>query len=611
MIGADTNVIKQAEADGILVDKRDEMPRCGAWPTRSPSDILGVCIHQNAGGSDPHVTATYHTSPNNHITPGKPLPSICYHIAVTDSDEPAWLVADPLWRTYAQGSPSPGDENLHLLSIVVMGNFDGPGHQGKQAAPTLRQMRALDAAVLWVERVFAFTDSGMFGHYHFGKAACVSGDTEIPLLNGRKRTAKELAMDDTPNWFYSISPDGVIVPGGPSLVVKTGRKRLVEVKLDNGKSLRVTPDHLFMLRDGSYKAAGDLATGVSLMPLYRCLLDGYELCHLPLDGKWYPTHKLIARSVFGVDYPARFLADNGTRAIVHHASFDKRNNEPGLLELLTDEQHFAIHSEMGHYYMTKNWEDPDFRERARMRSEEYWTPEMRNAFAKASVERWASPAFRQAVVEARRAYMKRRWEDPEYRKAQLPGQLERLQALREDPEVQERRLTRLRVAVAARPHSLAERVASAARLRERWRDPEFRARMQAKIRETNVRRNHTVASVKSVLRADVYDVLDCGPFSNFGTCAGVFIHNCPGYAIQEWIEARRKGWPNYRAPLQWQLALLRWDAHCLPRYGADGDWGDESKVALSAFQRAHHLKVTAVRDPFTELVLHMRYPVGD
>jgi len=257
MIGADTNVIKQAEADGILVDKRDEMPRCGAWPTRSPSDILGVCIHQNAGGSDPHVTAAYHTSQNNHITPGKPLPSICYHIAVTDSDEPAWLVADPLWRTYAQGSPSPGDENLHLLSIVVMGNFDGPGHQGKQAAPTLRQMRALDAAVLWVERVFAFTDSGMFGHYHFGKAAC------------------------------------------------------------------------------------------------------------------------------------------------------------------------------------------------------------------------------------------------------------------------------------------------------------------------------------------------------------------PGYAIQEWIEARRKGWPNYRAPLQWQLALLRWDAHCLPRYGADGDWGDESKVALSAFQRAHHLKVTAVRDPFTELVLHMRYPVGD
>lgn len=186
-------MISKAVAAGLLVDKRAEMPTAGSWPTRQAQDIMGVCVHQNAGGSNPLRTAEYHTSAGNHITPGRPLPSICYHIAIIDAEVPL-LVADPLWRTYSQGSDSPGDENKHLLAILVMGDFDGPGHRGKKTMPLLRQMRALDTAIKWAQAAFGFGDEGLFGHYHFGKAAC-PGYSLQEYIEARRKSAPDLRTE--------------------------------------------------------------------------------------------------------------------------------------------------------------------------------------------------------------------------------------------------------------------------------------------------------------------------------------------------------------------------------------------------------------------------------
>ena len=51
---------------------------------------------------------------------------------------------------------------------------------------------------------------------------------------------------------------------------------VVKVVLDNGEEVVCTPDHRFMLRDGSYERADSLASGMSLMPLYRKLSDAAE-----------------------------------------------------------------------------------------------------------------------------------------------------------------------------------------------------------------------------------------------------------------------------------------------------------------------------------------------
>lgn len=186
--------ISQATQAGRLKDMRAMMPTHGQWPFRRKEQVLGVCCHQNAGGVNPKITAEYHTSPDNHITPGRPLPSICYHIAILPSDPVPWLVADPLWRTYSQGAPAPGDENTHLIAILVMGNFDGPGHKGKLATPLQGQMVALEHAVGLCQEWFGFSDAGLFGHYHFGKAAC-PGYTIQEWIEQRRKAAPDLKTE--------------------------------------------------------------------------------------------------------------------------------------------------------------------------------------------------------------------------------------------------------------------------------------------------------------------------------------------------------------------------------------------------------------------------------
>ena len=52
-----------------------------------------------------------------------------------------------------------------------------------------------------------------------------------------------------------------------------------------------------------------------------------------------------------------------------------------------------------------------------------------------------------------------------------------------------------------------------------------------------------------------------------------------------------------------QTALLAWDAGCLPRYGADGDFGGETEAALTAFQAEAGLPVTGVYDETTRKAL--------
>ena len=52
-----------------------------------------------------------------------------------------------------------------------------------------------------------------------------------------------------------------------------------------------------------------------------------------------------------------------------------------------------------------------------------------------------------------------------------------------------------------------------------------------------------------------------------------------------------------------QQLLLKWDAHCLPEYGADGDFGGETLSALKAFQKAAGLPETGVYDAATEKAL--------
>ena len=102
-------------------------------------------------------------------------------------------------------------------------------------------------------------------------SGCFTGDTKVNLFDGRELSFLELIDEYGYNgkfWVYSCTSDSVVVPGLAHSVHKTKvSTRIAIVKLDSGEEIRCTPDHRFMLRDGSYVEAKDLNSELLLMSL--------------------------------------------------------------------------------------------------------------------------------------------------------------------------------------------------------------------------------------------------------------------------------------------------------------------------------------------------------
>jgi tRNA-splicing ligase RtcB len=98
---------------------------------------------------------------------------------------------------------------------------------------------------------------------------CFRGDTRIPLLSGTQMSLKDMAEAGGFWWVYSLDSAGQIVPG-KALALKTREDAdLMRIVVSGGDEIICTPDHQFMLNDGSYREARDLRFNESLMPLYR------------------------------------------------------------------------------------------------------------------------------------------------------------------------------------------------------------------------------------------------------------------------------------------------------------------------------------------------------
>jgi deoxycytidine triphosphate deaminase len=118
-------------------------------------------------------------------------------------------------------------------------------------------------------------------------ARCFRGDTRVALVDGSAPTLEEMARrsdDGETFWGYSVGPYGRIIVTHLEAPRYIGRDSLLEVQLDNGERIHCTPDHLFLSRDGIMRAADDLRTGDSLMPLYRSVHRGYAMVYQPLSG---------------------------------------------------------------------------------------------------------------------------------------------------------------------------------------------------------------------------------------------------------------------------------------------------------------------------------------
>ena len=103
---------------------------------------------------------------------------------------------------------------------------------------------------------------------------CIEITTKIPLLDGRTLTLDEIIKEynkGKKNEVYSVDQQtGKIIRGEIEWAGITRKNTdIVRVWLDNKKYIDCTPDHKFVMRDGSETEAQDLQKNDSLMPLYK------------------------------------------------------------------------------------------------------------------------------------------------------------------------------------------------------------------------------------------------------------------------------------------------------------------------------------------------------
>lgn len=176
---------------------------------------------------------------------------------------------------------------------------------------------------------------------------CLSGDTKIPLLNGTEKTLLEMVQAHErgeEQWVYSVDvKDGnKLVPGK---VVWAGGTRknaqLLKITLDNGESIKVTPDHKMIRRSGEFVEARELRSGDSLMPYYRKrgnvspAAPDYEMVYDPSDRTYKFVHRVVAEALG--------IRTGAPDCVIHHEDCNRLNNDPRNLTEMTWAEHKELH----------------------------------------------------------------------------------------------------------------------------------------------------------------------------------------------------------------------------------------------------------------------------
>lgn len=256
---------------------------------------------------------------------------------------------------------------------------------------------------------------------------CLSGDSKVTLLDGRSLSFKELVKEHRvgkKNYCYTIDANGHVAVAEIQHPRRTKQNaEIVKITLDTGDEIKCTPDHKIMMRDGTYREAKELMTNDSLMPLYRkfseiggpITINGYEMVLDPRSHHWVFTHRLS--DLYNRSIGAYVRTDGD---VVHHADFNKLNNNPGNLIPLGKQEHLLHHTK--HLEKTLHREDvkercrqikrsPEYRARAREKS-----LEKKDLFSKNAKKQWEDPEYKKYMGEK---YLEFYYSNPEYREQTL------------------------------------------------------------------------------------------------------------------------------------------------------------------------------------------------
>lgn len=302
-------------------------------------------------------------------------------------------------------------------------------------------------------------------------AACLTGDQEIPCLDGQTRTMAQLAAEfpEGGTWVYGFDLATMrIVPSRVESAFRTGRKRCIRVSFHEGTHVDCSHDHPWLTWDRGYVNAEDLRPNDSIVPLIFGESEGYAQVLQPTvgRGRMERVHRMVAHAKWGVPV-------HGDRRHVHHKDENKTNNLPDNLALLGGGEHTSLW-----------WQEKD--EEARQRRLDPMLFALR--------QYWASLSLRERSERNKAAW------------ATVDA---------------ETRREHVRPAVEARGEEWSAKKSAERRAWWANRSQEERDAHGAKMRAA--RANHSVLSVEEIGEHDVYDLQTTT--GNFGTAAGVIGRN--------------------------------------------------------------------------------------
>jgi DNA gyrase subunit B len=162
---------------------------------------------------------------------------------------------------------------------------------------------------------------------------CLHGYTVISLTDGRNIALKELVVEQAKgqqHYCYSMQPNGRMTekPVINARITKVNAE-VVKVKLSNNESVICTPDHRFLLADGSYKSAETLTSEDSLkLPnrIASLIEDEDNIPTIGTDIRVVEIERLEERAdVYDIEVPDthNFLLDCGI--FVHNSAKQGRD----------------------------------------------------------------------------------------------------------------------------------------------------------------------------------------------------------------------------------------------------------------------------------------------
>lgn len=170
------------------------------------------------------------------------------------------------------------------------------------------------------------------------QSSCLSIDSVLHTLGGDFTIRTLLTQGRTE--FYIYSTDGQELKVGKAHNLRKTRENadVFQVVLDTGHSIKLTSDHLVMMRDGTYRPVSELKKDDSVMPFNHRFNFGYYWVYSQIDSGRIRAHEWVYSKFSG--------GKEFNHNHVHHKDLNPWNNSPENLQEMTRSEHLGYHTRL-------------------------------------------------------------------------------------------------------------------------------------------------------------------------------------------------------------------------------------------------------------------------